>query len=234
MSIPTSSIAYFDRLPDEILLQILNDAMERDSPFFPEHCVQAGKEHPKLRAIKTHFLSSQYVHLDDWLFVNILSHRIRRLGREAFFRSKTIAMNSSLAERLRNGTFSAFGGARDQELVLRNIRSIILVDLTMYITSVFLQLPKTLRAFPNLERSTIMVGFRRQEPALLISKAERRQAPIELRRLLGNIGIDSEAVPEMALCKGLYWAELREMLTRDVYPALRVRGATMAKSNVME
>ncbi|KAI0432294.1 hypothetical protein F5Y09DRAFT_302178 [Xylaria sp. FL1042] len=243
MSVPTSSIAYFDRLPDEILLQILNDVIEPASPFFPEYCVQTSKERsknqvssflPKLRAITTPFFSSQYIHLDKWLIVNLTSRRIRRLGREAFFRSTTIAMNSSLPERLGNGTFSAFGSALDQEIALRNIRSIILVDLTMYIASVFLQLPKTLRAFPRLERSMILVGFRRQEPVLLISEVERVQVPGELKRLLGSIGVASGAVPEIALCKGLYWAELREMLTGDVYPALRVKADILAKSNKAE
>ncbi|KAI3338524.1 hypothetical protein F4824DRAFT_459519 [Ustulina deusta] len=242
MSIP-SSIAYFDRLPDEILLKILNDAMEHESPFFPEYCVQTSKvrresqvpcHHSRLRARTADFLSSQYIHLDTWLFVNITSRRIRRLGREAFFSSKTIAMNSSLPERLRNGTFSALGNAFDQELALHNIRSIILVDLTMHIASVFLQLPKTLRAFPNLERSMILVGFRRQEPVLLISEAERVHVPTELKQLLGTIGMASGAVPEIALCKGLQWPELREMLTRDVYPALRVKADIMAKSNKKE
>ncbi|KAI1352781.1 hypothetical protein F5Y01DRAFT_313445 [Xylaria sp. FL0043] len=240
MSVSASSIAYFDRLPDEILLQILNDAMEPATPFFPEYCVRTRKERPKsqvtcylpnLEANANQFLSSQDVHLDTWLVVNLTSRRIRRLGREAFFRSTTIAMNSSLPERLSNGAFSAFGSAVDQEIALRNIRSIILVDLTMYTASVFLQLPKTLRAFPNLEKSMILVGFRRQEPVLLISEVEAVQVPAELKQLLGRIGVASGAVPAIALCKGMYWAELREMLTRDIYPALRVKADIMARSN---
>ncbi|KAI0529834.1 hypothetical protein GGR58DRAFT_285773 [Xylaria digitata] len=236
MSNPSSSITYFDRLPDEILLEILNNAMENESPFFPEYCVQAANErrecrppchHVKLNARTAYFLSSQHAHLDNWLFVNSTSRRIRSLGREAFFSSKIIAMNSSLPERLHNGSFSAFGSALDQKIALRNIRAIILLDLTMYIASVFLQLPKTLHAFPRLERSTILVGFRRQEPVLLISETERVNVPVELKQLLGSIGLASGMMPKMALCKGLQWPELRIMLTRDVYPALRVKADIM-------
>ncbi|KAI0415136.1 hypothetical protein F5X98DRAFT_347542 [Xylaria grammica] len=236
MSVLNSSNAYFDRLPDEILLMILNDVMERGSPFFPEYCVQTANDSrdpchlSNLNTRTAHFLSSQHIHLKNWLFVNTTSRRIRSVGREAFFGSKTIAMNSSLPERLRNGTFSAFGSALDQKLALHNIRSIILVDLTMYIASVFLQLPKTLHAFPRLENCMILVGFRRREPVLLISETEKVDVPAELTRLLGRIGLASGMMPKMALCKGLQWPELRMMLTRDVYPALRVKADIMTKA----
>ncbi|TGJ82188.1 hypothetical protein E0Z10_g6578 [Xylaria hypoxylon] len=239
MSISTSSIAYFDRLPDEILLKILCDAMEHESPFFPEYCVQAANERrecrgpfhlSKLNARTAYFLSSQYIHLNNWLFVNTTSRRVRSLGREAFFGSKTIAMNSSLPGRLRSGAFSAFGNALDQELALRNIRSIVLVDLTMYISSVFLQLPKTLHAFPRLENSMILVGFRRQVPELLISEMERVHVPTELKQLLGSIGLASEMMPQIVLCKGIQWPELRIMLTMDVYPVLRAKADIMPET----
>ncbi|KAI0405237.1 hypothetical protein F4802DRAFT_597366 [Xylaria palmicola] len=230
MSASTSSIAYFDRLPDELLLLILNHAMEqRTPPFFPEYCVQTVRESCTGQKSTDAPLSSQSAHLKDWRGISMTSRRIRGLGREAFFGAKTIAMTSSFPERLRKGTFAAFGGPSDQELALRSIRSIILVDVVAYSPSVFILLPKILRLFPKLGETVILFGYRRHEPVQLISEAGRVDTPIELQHLLGGIGLTSELMPEIAVCKELRWSEIRGALTRTVYPMLKAKADMMAK-----
>jgi hypothetical protein len=160
---PSSPAAYFNRLLDEILLQILNHATEHESPFFLEYCVQFIKAcmYLSIGKINSMLLSSQSVHFHDWRVACMTSRRIRGLGKKAFFGSKTIVVSYSLIKRLRNGTFLLFGSTSNQEFALRSIPSIIAAELSVPIASKLMRLPTMSRTFPKLEGSSLCFGLQK-------------------------------------------------------------------------
>ena len=119
----TTSI--LDRLPEELLQQVLEHAMTRNSPFQIDFRPQEPNENdhignmpienwhwpPLLLESSTgitdplsvpttagcpHRRSQQQAHVADWVAVNSTCRLIRRLGRTAFFNAKRIAMRSTL------------------------------------------------------------------------------------------------------------------------------------------
>ncbi|KAI0403456.1 hypothetical protein F4802DRAFT_571467 [Xylaria palmicola] len=211
MSTPGSSspVAYFDLLPDEILLKILRITMKSQFEFFPEHCLQVIQEGREGRRLSP----SQHTHLHDWRIVNATSGRIRRLGREAFFRAKIFAMSASLPGRLRSGAFPAFGSAADQALALRYIRSVVWLEPGGPLAPRLLtQMPGTLRAFRKLERVVVVFRGGRQGALGLIPRPRRVDVPPEMRRLLGE-GL----ILEVAICEGMPWPGFPAAPLMDVY-----------------
>ncbi|CAJ2506459.1 Uu.00g005890.m01.CDS01 [Anthostomella pinea] len=246
----TAPVPYFDRLPDEILQKILNHAMERDTPFFPEACAQMFKKRPRQLlsdrsglwaagwtgdALRNHAAmqlatglpASQSVHFCDWLIINSTNRRFRRLGKESFFASKTFAMSPNLPGGL--VSLLIFKDPLDCELALRYIRSIILVGVTTHTATNWLQLPKIMRTFSRLQETAVLLGYRKGEDVSLIIKAKRIDNPPELNQLLVDIGVDRCLVPGIMLCKDLEWMDYANDLVTNIYPSLRARAGIMAR-----
>ncbi|KAI0457155.1 hypothetical protein F5B21DRAFT_464587 [Xylaria acuta] len=239
MSTLASSVAYFDRLPDEILLEILKFAMKHEYPFFPEHCLQHLIRHDcHLRRLvncpddESNF-PCQYPHLDDWFTIKAINRRTRRLSWEAFFSSKTIAMTSSLPKELSDGTFVAFGSALDQKTALWFIRSISLVDLSTTNPLEIMRMPRTLGVFPRLKEIKLLCGYEKLQIRKLdipVCRAQWRCAPTELNRLLGGIGLTDGVVLQIALVDGVSWSDFQTWLVTDVYPVLQTKANIRARS----
>ncbi|KAI1125730.1 hypothetical protein F5Y10DRAFT_246439 [Nemania abortiva] len=199
---PTSahSISYINRVPDELLLQILKDAMEVTSPFFPEGDVRCRSNLLEYPFPFPHYLvafPSQVNHLRDWRLVTSTCRRIRRVGMEAFFRTKTIVMSTSFPGKLRDGTCQYFGSALNQHLALKFTRSIIMVarlDDIMY-SLALKQPPWALGAFSKLERSKLVVttlGYHDSDFGGVLVDARTR-----IKRILGDIGLADKEIPEI-------------------------------------
>ncbi|RYC58227.1 hypothetical protein CHU98_g7974 [Xylaria longipes] len=126
-------------------------------------------------------------------------------------------MTASFPKKLSNGTFSALGSTLDQQMVLRYIRSISLVELPMINPLAIMQLPKTLRAFSKLENIQLLCGYEKVHALgpqihvtdIPVCRAEWRCAPTELKRLLGSIGMADGVVLQVALRDGRQWSEFQ-------------------------
>ncbi|XXH02554.1 hypothetical protein Hte_008931 [Hypoxylon texense] len=119
------TMSILHRLPEELLRQILEDAMTRDSPFQIDFTPQEPNENNHIGSMPIgnfywpplllkssagitdplsvpttagcpHRRSQQHTHVTDWIAVNSTCRLIRRLGRAAFFNVKRIAMRSTL------------------------------------------------------------------------------------------------------------------------------------------
>ncbi|KAI1163344.1 hypothetical protein F5B18DRAFT_651680 [Nemania serpens] len=230
MSSFVTSSTNINWLPDELLLQILNDSMYQESQFYPEYCVHISKEsrqaqHPSRPG------HQQQPHLKDWCIVSATSRNIRRVGREAFFRSKTIAMSYSLPQQLRNGTFSAFGTPTDQKLALRFIRSINLVDMMMTCPSTFLQLPATLQVFPNLKTGVLSFGFTVYDQDLSVLSWVRGEDDVwVIIQLLHDIGVPLRVALHLSLYKKIPRFEFFQFLELDAHPRLQAESDRQRKA----
>ncbi|KAI0403453.1 hypothetical protein F4802DRAFT_290009 [Xylaria palmicola] len=229
MSDFTPSVAYLDRLPDELFLQILGFSMHDETEFYPEYCVHIFKESRRVR-YPSRPGHQQQSHLKDWCIVNATSRNIRRLGREAFFSAKTIAMSYSLPQQLRNGTFSAFGTAADQQIALRCTRSINLVDMMMTCPSTFMQLPATLQAFPKLERGKLSFGFSIYDFDLKVLRWTRGVDDLwHVLPLLHDIGVARGVVLQMGLQDQVSPSDFSLFLARIVRPRLVLNANSTSK-----
>ncbi|CAF3627238.1 unnamed protein product [Fusarium graminearum] len=91
-------------LSDELLIMILEHAMNRETPLWIDECLQllrfnyyaAGHSRPDVFA-------DQDVHREDWLRINSTCRRFRRLGKEIFFRTKPSLMSLEMSEKFLTG-----------------------------------------------------------------------------------------------------------------------------------
>ncbi|GAP85580.2 hypothetical protein SAMD00023353_1301590 [Rosellinia necatrix] len=177
MNVQKAPIAYIDRLPDELLLNILELAVTRSAPFYPEYCIKVlrgrhgGEDKPEmsldtaprglLNAVRGYQLLRQLVHLNDWRALNGTNRRFRRMAVEAFFGAKTIMMTVLFPQMVRRGELPGVGPALNRGLVLKYIRSVALVhrrpglDLDPAFSEA---VPALLRSFPRLKDSMIVLG----------------------------------------------------------------------------
>ena len=238
-----------DRLPDEILQQILNNVMKRNDPF----CIQEyfhdrnGGADRDLQRLH----HSQRAHLLDWLLVVGTSRRLRRLGKEAFFSQKIFVMDSPYASKLRN-LEAGFLSTQDQHTAVGLIRAIVLIDGILFniedekkftkfyrssgfINSVsvspssFLNLSSWVLSFPRLERLDHLFGYRPEEGVHLIVQAAQDRKPAwsnpawsDFERHLGKIGVPTSKLDMgVMICEGTTWDLLKRGLYWNTIPMLR-------------
>lgn len=97
---PETSTQFFDRLPDEVIESIMFHGMVRDPPYFlgfkkPED-VDWDTPAGTFGLIRPrHEQSLQLDHRRDWFVASTISHRLRQIGRPAFFKAKIFAMENS-------------------------------------------------------------------------------------------------------------------------------------------
>ncbi|RDL33302.1 uncharacterized protein BP5553_08741 [Venustampulla echinocandica] len=125
-------VSILDRLPDETLQRILEFSMARESPFYMDNPYPAvnislirkrwyfpppilesstGAKDPLFTNTgpygntPSHQRDAQSVHQADWIAINCTNRRIRRLGKQSFFRAKAIAMAAELPAQLQRNDF---------------------------------------------------------------------------------------------------------------------------------
>ncbi|KAF4972456.1 hypothetical protein FSARC_1023 [Fusarium sarcochroum] len=124
-----SSLNHLDRLSDELLLNILRHALTQETPLWVDQCLQLPRhQYPRSKTgwdslpsgivpevgswsygiadvdeyLTTAVEPSQDVHRHDWLIVNSTCHRIRRLGKEVFFRTRSFVVSLAMHEKLQS------------------------------------------------------------------------------------------------------------------------------------
>ncbi|KAI1370200.1 hypothetical protein F4677DRAFT_465963 [Hypoxylon crocopeplum] len=245
LSKPSGQPCHIDRLSDEVLLDILSFAMNRgdDAPFFLERYIKrarreedeedetyhpGNKQPPKKRRRRAGRLPkplmpfSQLNHAKDWVKVTTTCRRFYNLGKEAFFRSKTIAMTSTVPLRFldEDSPFPVWD-LDNQLLALRWIRSIVLVDMdTDLRPDVFPNLPRILGAFTNLEHCTLLFGFKRGHRESRITNAQCEEIPDEMQELLHEAGVSEDTNLEIAVSRDYKWTVQVDALERHIYPRI--------------
>ena len=243
-----------DRLPDEILEEILHYVMMHDDPF----CIQEYFHDRYIAA--NHDLQrvhhSQRSSLLDWGLVVGTCKRFCRIGKEAFFSEKVFLMDSRFAVKLRN-LEAGFLTTQDQYIATRHIRSIVFIDSiflniqdqhkwTRYnrsspfddsiITppSSFLNLSSVILSFPRLERLDHLFGYRPGEVHLITQAAQdRRPAWSSFTDRLATIGVPTEKL-DMGImkCEGPTWDDVVNGLHWNIYPMLRGIGRVRAMRKI--
>ncbi|KAI0162056.1 hypothetical protein GGR57DRAFT_310398 [Xylariaceae sp. FL1272] len=173
-------------IPEELLIQILTYVLQRDSPFVIDVDPGPGEPTPRKslaflsvtnqeiatasdRSPHPHNLQRQTCHIDDWIFVNSVCRRIRRVGRPLFFATKTIAMQVGLPRRLSTPTLSQVPGfarilkdARPSEDFLLYVRDVVLLTALLSgppTTNWNDDVPEALRYMPALQRCTFFLAY---------------------------------------------------------------------------
>lgn len=242
-----------DGLSDEILQYILDLAMTRDSPFyinplyytdpdpkpqfptwyFPPPVLESstGAKDPLFSNSGTfdntpvHQKTPQSNHLQDWILINSINRRIRRLGKESFFRIKVFAMKEDIPARLQKENLPKMI-VGDQRLALSCIRHIVVVDPRTGSPMWYLdRLPKILAAFPNLRRCTLLFGFSWREtgPEWITAAMALRGPTSVLQELMVKLGSPEGIVLEEAMGPTSNWDAMRGHLQNIVYPMLRMK-----------
>ena len=233
---PQSTTSFLDLLPDEILESILYFAVDRDHAFLMEKCMKPVSK--KTGRLDWH---TQSVHLRDWRMVNSTNRRIRRVGKEVFFRAKTFVMSTFFADRLHRGPCGALSGA-DRALALANIESLVITEQAEYrmlSPTALLVLPARVRPFPRLRRVVLSPepyystrGDELRQVRLLVPGGEREEMPQAFRDLMLAIGFPEGVEPEVAApepCRFRDRPSDPEYLEQIVYPILRVRALLLKR-----
>ena len=237
-------------LPDELVQKILDFAMLSKSPFYLDEFLRASKvaehnrvgktSHGKNGSAKIPSLSdnlydcldaTQRIHLRDWRLINGTCKRFRRLGKEAFFSSKTFHMDPSQAEKLQNLQLTRLS-AEDQEAALKFIPSIVFFLSSVGSPRPFLTLPRCVSAFRRLAHLDLILGIHKGEPIDDIKTAwDARTAPSHFVDALASIGFPVDDIQIQVLTFSGAWSYHEECLISRVYPVLEVIARAKAKKD---
>ncbi|KAI1504540.1 hypothetical protein F5X99DRAFT_371343 [Biscogniauxia marginata] len=248
MALATVHKSPFDRLPEEILLSILLFAMESDIPFFLKYYLKArhhaqSERSKRVRPTPRKFQSpTQVGHLADWLLINSTSSRIRRLGKEAFFKAKIIAMTNTLAERLQTGAVLDLVSQNDRSLALEYTSDLVFVRNKISSPVELVWIAKRLQAFPRLKSFTLLFGDQHGKRTELAARAVvgtaetagRFKMPEDLRQLFLDNGVPKHLDLQVAVCPGTTWSAERSTLVQNIYPVLIYRAKELARKHKEE
>ena len=247
-----------DCLPDELLQKILEFAMLSESPVYLDEFLRASQEaqhnrvgeKPSGKNETTNSLShtsgvstsdtlyycldaTQHIHLRDWRLINGTCKRFRRLGKEAFFSSKTFLMHPSQAEKLQKLQVTRLG-AEDQKAALKYIISVVFLVWTVESPSIFLTLPRRVSAFRRLAHHGYIFGYRKGESIDGITRAvlDARTAPSHFVDALASIGCPVDDIQiQVSTYPGSAWSNHEAALRSYVYPVLEVIARAKAKKD---
>ncbi|KAI5926225.1 hypothetical protein F4810DRAFT_586182 [Camillea tinctor] len=256
-----------DRLPDEVLRRILYFAMESRDPFFLEYEAQASKylerenynvveplppvyeswsvyyKHRDTTALlKRRQDPTQVEHMADWIIVNSTNRRIRRLGKEEFFKAKILAMTHALPGRLQTGAVRDLVSPEDRALALEYARDVVILDNNPYAPSEFVGLAKSLQPLSRLRACTLLFGYYLSEPPKRIARAVagtpeaegRFKMPNDLRQLFVDTGVPENINLQVAVCGRIPWHLHLDTLVQHVYPMLRFRAQALTRKRMAE
>lgn len=253
----------FDLLPDEVLFDIVFRFAQRPQSdvFFLEHCVDpslrnagedesASSNRPSMSIHYRHAAAISYcrrglpagqaAHCADWLVLNTICRRIRRLGKEIFFRTRCFAMTATLPGKLQRRGFLQALSEADQELALARTAEIVFVDENHNSPSGLLSLPRRLAVFPNLRSCVLVYGYRRgegygpvREAVAMISsqgqdneeeeRPSSREMTSELRDLLRDVGVPKDIHLDVAYPPGVDGEWHGSQVRKTAYPMLRLK-----------
>lgn len=274
-------MSQIDRLPDELIIEILKYAMIRDTPFDIVECTrvskssiqpwtfeeQAQNQHISLesndvslqlgvlqaevmtqnlrRAFKEERLeraskrrqisksewplydatiSIQQPHLLDWRLAGSVCQRFRKMGKVAFWTSKTFSLNMTTAKALQNLSLTGMS-IEDQRTALRYINSIILIPPPLHSPSSFITLPNLIAGFSALKYLDFYLGERRDDPVawLAIVGKDRMQPPAHFIDVLITIGVLVEKLDAGILINpSTNWSYQETLLKNNIYPMLKL------------
>ncbi|KAI1366808.1 hypothetical protein F5Y08DRAFT_300156 [Xylaria arbuscula] len=178
-----------------------------------------------------HRRDKQETHIADWIIANSVSRRMRRLGRRAFFESKSIAIRSTVLRRTFNSLTSGTGFARivaaTPEPLLSYTRHLILADASEQRPTWMLSLVHLLSedVFPALREVTLVFGHGKSDGPEWMTAAVAVAEPLweELRRLLGAIGVPPRIRVTETLGTLGNWPEHRSLLQKFIVPILELK-----------
>lgn len=179
---------------------------------------------------------SQTQHFLDWVIVNSTCRRLRTIGKESFFSTKTFVFTNRLFAAFCEGNAKNLSCA-DQTSALEYITKVIVHMKPVSVASQFLCLPKYQR-FGRLRQMSIQPGVRGDESIKSLNAAASKWNPLpkELFDLLRGIGLRVEK-----LDLGLLYSEgdrvrqvQMEALAQEVYPWLRIVASRKAKKEKLE
>ncbi|KAL9036946.1 MAG: hypothetical protein Q9214_005911 [Letrouitia sp. 1 TL-2023] len=271
-------MSQFDRIPDELVYEILTNAMTRNTSFSIIDCIRTAnavdssvkskhdsgsqpieddqyfemsaeafcsnelrsslfneKDERKRKQISVEKSKSlwplydlsigiQQDHLLDWRVAGSVCKRLRRLGKKAFFSSKTFAMDLNLAKRLQELSLTRLSTG-DQRTASRYINSIILVYHNLRSPSAFITLPRRIAGFPFLKRLHFYFGGRAGDPLVwnTIAAKARMEPPSHFVDILSTIGLPTEKLDiGILISPDTNWSLHERSLENNVYPMLRV------------
>ena len=228
-----------DRVPDEILQNILEYAMIEDEPFCVEMCFREAELIERKKKMdpwhyakqlgrrsdpfKCNLPSDQLRHLLDWRAVVGTCRRIRRMGKPAFFSQKVFAMGPGLASQLQNLQVSRLS-AQDQQIAVKYMSSIIWTKNRTSSPSAFLKLSRHISTFPRLRHLNLLFDCtcRQEEWRIVDATRSRRRAWPHLIDALASVGV-SVGTMEVGVMKIQEdeWSKVEKELENCMYPFLR-------------
>ncbi|KAI0597461.1 hypothetical protein F4775DRAFT_560315 [Biscogniauxia sp. FL1348] len=256
-----------DRLPDEILQHILHFAMESHVPFFLEYYTEARRHlerdgynavepvPPVFERWSVHYMHgnvtsslkakqcpTQMEHMADWISINSTNRRIRRLGKEEFFRAKVLAMTHALPGKLQTGAVRDLVSPEDRALALEYASDVVLVYNNPYSPAEFVGLAKRLQPFSRLKACTLLFGYQLNNPPRMVARAVagtpetegRFKMPDDFRQLLVGNGVPEHMDLRVAIHGRITWPVYMDTLVQYVYPILRFRAEALAKKRMAD
>lgn len=235
--------SYLEMLPDELLLKILVYVMTEQSPFSLENCIDRARSSQR---VKSAIYSQRWhkTHLRDWVLINSTCRRLRHVGWEAFFTSKTVFASQSLGSKLVDDDDTATAGwcPASRPLfhasLLDYVRDLVIAPVNVQSASDFAKIPAFLQSFTNLKKCTLQISYRQGDSIdyvkdrTVLGKKEKvrrfgmgRDTTQELKRRLVALGVSKKIELRLAVCPHLNmttsWYE--NILERNIFPVLDVR-----------
>ncbi|KAI3323506.1 hypothetical protein HD806DRAFT_535333 [Xylariaceae sp. AK1471] len=206
MSLRDLPISRFDRLPDELL------------------------DHSEAINILNQDRTSQSVHHVDWVAINSTNRRFRRVGKVAFFASKTFALSSKTLSMLQSGTIHAglyfpFNSVENRVTALENIRDLVVVDHGYHsITSVWwFKLVLEMAIIPKLCRLTICFYSPGNADDMSTAVALAIPVPTPLQNVMIEMGMPEKVLLNCTIAprQHFYLEDLYERLGMSIVSGIR-------------
>ncbi|KAI1288158.1 hypothetical protein F5Y03DRAFT_401830 [Xylaria venustula] len=188
-----------------------------------------------------HRRSQQTDHVADWVAISSTCRIFHRLGRPAFFTAKVIAMRTTLLPRLEDSKdgvkrgFARIFRALTCRKLLTRIRHVVLIDAREQQPMWMLGLPRFLASnFPMLARCTLIFGHPATDSAEWVTAALAVSVPARktLLELLHGIGLSENLELEETLGTGSTWDYNAILLSRYIYPILRMKSKAFRKNSI--
>ncbi|KAH9908556.1 hypothetical protein F4778DRAFT_717608 [Xylariomycetidae sp. FL2044] len=156
----------------------------------------------------------QAEHRADWLRVNATCRRLRRVGKEAFFAAKVVAVaQPGLPDMWRFGLAHDLLAEGDREVALRCVRHVVLVHERWWSTYALTQLKTLVTPFSRLETCTLFFDSVAASNATAVY-------PVLAQGMRSEKGKEQEGEQEKGKASGIFPMppELRQALVRDGVP----------------
>ncbi|KAI1493508.1 hypothetical protein F5X96DRAFT_621481 [Biscogniauxia mediterranea] len=180
--------------------------------------------------------------MTDWISINSTNRRIRRVGKEEFFKAKVLAMTHALPEKLQTGAVRDLVSPEDRALALEYARDVVMICNNPYSPAEFTGLAKRLKPFPRLKGCTLLFGYQlKMPPKMVVQVVEdtpetrgRFKMPDDFRQLLVDNGVPESIDLWVAIHGPTTWSAHMDSLVQYVYPILRFRAEALAKKRTAE